>query len=151
MKRCPNGYHRVGNKCVKNKSLVNEKKSKKTSSTVGTVRQATQEDRQRMRETYERQKEDNLSSKDPYKEFNEIGRAIEWLWSNRPEMEYPVFWNLPGFVAETAEEFIDKQMKVARDIVDGKYKDEDLYTPTERERVQSLGFKPVWTPGGIQA
>ncbi len=51
---------------------------------------------------------------------------------------------------EATEGFIDMNIEVMNDIRHERYKDENLYTDVERDRVETLGFRPIWSPGGFQ-
>ena len=71
-------------------------------------------------------------------------------WNNRPGKPGILDKTNLGLLLEAVEVVIDVQIEVLNDIRHGVYQDEDMYTPTERERVETIGFKPVWTPGGFQ-
>jgi|TARA_R110002096_G_C14614032_1_gene723651 hypothetical protein len=45
---------------------------------------------------------------------------------------------------------IDLTLEALNHIRQGGAKDKNLYTPIERQDVQTIGFKPVWSPGGFQ-
>lgn len=79
-----------------------------------------------------------------------IGNLIYEGWQNRPKIpgeakEWQAFPQLKFIEAS-----IDIQMDVLKDISEGRYQDVEMYTPTERDRAESLGFKPIWSPGGFQ-
>lgn len=132
MKRCPNGYRRVGDKCVKVKPVKAQTGSVKT-------------------KPLEFRKEINLQkASDPYAQLNRIGNWIYDSWRSRPNI--PPFIKESGYawVYEGAEKAIDIQFELGKQIARGKYRNTELYTPTERDRVESIGFKPVWSTGGFQ-
>lgn len=74
-------------------------------------------------------------------------------WNNRPDI--PTWVGLgkgsPAAIAiELGEGFVDTNIEVMNNIRHEKYKNENLYTDVERDRVETLGFRPIWSPGGFQ-
>ena len=135
MKRCPDGHRRVGNKCVPI--------SKVTRSGKGSM--GPRKDPWRFQTVDELQK-----ASDPYADFRKLGSLIYKGWMNRPKLpgeakEWQTFPQLKFLEAAA-----DIQINVLKDISEGKYRDVDMYSPTERERTETLGFKPIWSPGGFQ-
>ena len=51
---------------------------------------------------------------------------------------------------EIGEEFVDLQFKAALAINQGRARGKDQYGRVERERVESLGTKFIYSPGGFQ-
>lgn len=66
-------------------------------------------------------------------------------WINRP---YKFHGNVALWMYG-AEMAIDIQLEVLNDIRHGKYKDTDMYNEVERDRVETIGFKPIYSPGGF--
>jgi len=86
-------------------------------------------------------------------ELNKYWDIIYSGWNNRPDI--PAWVGLgkgsPAAIAlEVSEGFIDLNIEVMNDIRHERYKHENLYTDVERDRVETVGFKPVWSPGGFQ-
>ena len=71
-------------------------------------------------------------------------------WQDRPDSPKWTPSPLKGAI-ESAEELITLQFEAGKLISEGRVKGADQYGAIERERVESLGFRPYWTPGGIQA
>jgi hypothetical protein len=141
MKRCPPGYVRRGDRCIRRVNTPNDKrkaaakKKKETSNSTEQIRTS------------------NLTNTDPYADFYKIGETIYKIWQGRPDL--PSWLALakgsPAAVGlETAEAFIDLQFEVAKDIQQGKVASKDQYGSVERERVESLGTKFIYSPGGFQ-
>jgi hypothetical protein len=55
-----------------------------------------------------------------------------------------------GLFYEALEEVVDLQFQAALAINQGKVAGKDQYSAIERERTESIGFKPIWSPGGFQ-
>ena len=85
-----------------------------------------------------------------YPELRRIGKFIYEAWENRPDAPNWATRSPMGILYELGEEAIDLQFKAALAINEGKVAGKDQYNSIERERVESLGFKPIWTPGGFQ-
>ncbi len=86
-------------------------------------------------------------------ELNKYWDIFYTGWNNRPDI--PAWLNfgkgsLPAVGLEATEGFIDMNIEVMNDIRHERYKDENLYTDVERDRVETLGFRPIWSPGGFQ-
>ena len=71
-------------------------------------------------------------------------------WNNRPDKPGLLDKTVLGLFLEATEAVIDVQIEVMNDIRHEKYKHENLYTDVERDRVDTIGFKPIWSPGGFQ-
>ena len=71
-------------------------------------------------------------------------------WNNRPDKPGLLDKTTLGLFLEATEAIVDVQIEVMNDIRHEKYKHENLYTDTERDRVGTIGFKPIWSPGGFQ-
>lgn len=71
-------------------------------------------------------------------------------WQSRPDKPGFLDKTLAGLVMEAVEFTVDVQIEVLNDIRHEKYKNENLYTDVERDRVESVGFRPIWSPGGFQ-
>jgi hypothetical protein len=133
MERCPNGFRRVGNECVRIGKASKPKQKKLLKKQPHSFAIA-----------------DALNPNDPYAQLNRMGNKIYDAWQGRPQIpawlaKTPVI----GWASEIAEGFVDFNIEVAKDMANGEYKDVDLYNNVERERVESLGFKPIFSPGGF--
>ena len=142
LERCPNGFRRVGDECVPigKASKPKQKSFKKRTSSKASVK---------TNKPSEFIIADSLQT-DPYAQLNRLGRLIESGWKAKPNIP-PWIAKLPviGYASEIAEKVIDVYFEVGRDIADGEYKDIDMYNNIERDRVDSLGFKPIFSPGGF--
>ena len=71
-------------------------------------------------------------------------------WKNRPEIKS--WWsNTPyGLLANAVDEVINLQIEAMDHIRHGGAENKNLYTDVEQDRVDTIGFKPVWSPGGFQ-
>jgi phosphohistidine swiveling domain-containing protein len=141
MQRCPPGYVRRGDRCIRradtpnNKRKAAAKKKKEASSNVEQIRTTS------------------LTNTDPYSEFYKIGNAIYNAWQSRPDIPAWLSYakGSPAAVGiEAAESFVDLQLEVAKDISQGKVAGKDQYGAIERERVESIGTDFTWSPGGFQ-
>lgn len=74
-------------------------------------------------------------------------------WNNRPDIPAWLSFgkgSIPAILLEAGEGLINVQIEVLNDIRHGEYEGKNLYTDVERDRVGTIGFKPVWSPGGFQ-
>ena len=85
-----------------------------------------------------------------YPMLRRIGKLIYETWENRPDAPNWATRNPMGILYELAEEAIDLQFKAALAINEGKVAGKDQYGSVERERVESLGTKFIYSPGGFQ-
>ena len=85
-----------------------------------------------------------------YPELRRIGKILYYGWENRPDAPIWVKRSPIGILYELAEEAVDLQFEAALAINQGKVAGKNQYGSVERERVESLGFKPIWSPGGFQ-
>lgn len=137
MQRCPPGYVRRGNRCVK---IIPPGKSKAKKEL-------------KVRTETDRTKNDSLSQTDPYTDFYKVGDLIYKLWNNRPDLPawLSVTKGSPLAVGiEATEAFIDLQFELAQDIHNGRVAGKDQYNAIERDRVESIGTDFTWSPGGFQ-
>ena len=137
---CPPGYIEVDGQCVPNgltKERFDRVQSPSISSKINISRAMP---------------EPNKES-DPYSDLKKFGSLIRDAWDNRPDSNYvSLFRGSPAkVVVEGAEELIDLQFQIADKISSGDLAGAEQYSQIERERVESLGFKPLWTPGGFKA
>jgi len=135
MKRCPVGYVRQGDKCVRKVDTPNDKrkaaaKKKQKSSAV----------------TYPTYSE-VLQASNPYAEFEKIGKFLIRAWENRPDAPTWAKKTPLGIFYEGLEELVDLQIQAALAIAQGKVAGKDQYGSVERERVESLGTKFIYSPG----
>lgn len=85
-----------------------------------------------------------------YPELRRIGRLIYKAWEERPDSPTWAKGNPTGVLVELAEEFVDLQFQSALAISQGRARGKDQYGRVERERVESIGTKFVYSPGGFQ-
>ena len=85
-----------------------------------------------------------------YPELRRIGKFIYEVWEGRPDTPVWLKGTPYALAYDLADEFVDLQFQAALAISQGKVAGKDQYNPIEKERVESLGFKPIWTPGGFQ-
>ena len=71
-------------------------------------------------------------------------------WQARPDKPDFLDRTLVALLLNVAEFGIDVQIETLNDIRHGVYTDENLYTDVERDRTETIGFKPIWSPGGFQ-
>lgn len=88
-----------------------------------------------------------------YPELRRVGKLIYEAWERRPDL--PAWLSItkgsPLAVGiEAAEAAIDLQFEAAKAINRGTVKGKDQYGAVERERVESLGTKFIYSPGGFQ-
>ena len=138
MKRCPPGYVRRGDRCIRRVSDKRKAVAKKKKETA---------------DSNEQIRASNLTNTDPYADFYKIGETIYKIWDRRPDLPswLALVKGSPAAVGvEAAEAFIDLQFEVAKDIQQGKVAGKDQYGAIERERVESIGTDFIWSPGGFQ-
>jgi hypothetical protein len=70
-------------------------------------------------------------------------------WKNKPEIKS--WWSKSpiGLILNAVEETINVQVEVLNDIRHGKYTGQNMYDSVERDRVETIGFKPIYSPGGF--
>jgi hypothetical protein len=142
MKRCPPGFVRIDGVCKPKETSPKSpgKKQEKipiASSILG------------QKETFPTHNE-ILQAANPYEEFERIGRLLVKAWENRPDS--PKFFDRTpmGLILEGFEEFVNLQFKAASLIAQGRAKGKNQYSTIERDRVETIGFKPIYSPGGFQ-
>jgi len=135
--KCPAGYVKRANQCVR---VIDTPNTKRKTSAKKEVEQ---------KKNQEQIKNDSLISSDPYAEFYRIGRIIQWAWDGRPDAPVWVKRNVPGLLSEAAEEVINLQFQAAALINQGVTANKDQYSTVERERTESIGFKPIYSPGAF--
>tara|TARA_R110000824_G_scaffold389479_1_gene585557 strand:+ start:737 stop:1009 length:273 start_codon:yes stop_codon:yes gene_type:complete len=85
-----------------------------------------------------------------YPELRRVGKLIYEAWEDRPDAPKWAKGNPVGLAVELAEEFVDLQFQVALAISQGQTTGKDQYGRVERDRVESLGTKFIYSPGGFQ-
>jgi hypothetical protein len=85
-----------------------------------------------------------------YPELRRIGKILYYAWENRPDAPIWVKRSPMGILYELGEEAVDLQFEAALAISQGKVAGKDQYGSVERERVESLGTKFIYSPGGFQ-
>ena len=88
-----------------------------------------------------------------YSKLERIGRLIYLAWEDRPDS--PKWMASPALIPfkaaiEIGEEIIDLQFEAALAITSGKVRGKDQYSLVSRDRVESLGTKFIYSPGGFQ-
>lgn len=136
---CPPGFIEVDGQCVPN-GITKERFERVQTPSISSKINISRDMPEPTKET------------DPFGELKKFGSLIRDAWDNRPDSPAWVkaFTPFKGAI-EAAEELITLQFRVAEKIAAGDVAGADQYGQIERERVESLGFKPIWTPGGIQA
>lgn len=71
-------------------------------------------------------------------------------WNSRPNKPGLLDKTMTGLLLEAVDYVLDVQIEVLNDIRHEKYKNENLYTDVERDRVETIGFRPIYSPGGFQ-
>ena len=88
-----------------------------------------------------------------YSKLKRVGRLAYNAWQERPDspkwMSTPVLIPYKVFI-ESAEEFIDIQFETGLAITQGVVAGKNQYGQVERDRVESLGTKFIYSPGGFQ-
>ena len=85
-----------------------------------------------------------------YSKLRRVGNLIYQAWEERPDAPNWAKRNPLGILYEVGEEAIDLQFELAKAISQGKVRGKDQYGLAERERVESLGTKFIYSPGGFQ-
>jgi len=135
---CPPGYIEVDGQCVPN-GLTAERFERVQTPSVSSKINISRDMPEPTKET------------DPYGELKKFGSLIRDAWDNRPDS--PKWFKSAAPVSgavEAAEELISLQFRAAEKIASGDLAEAEQYSQIERERVESLGFKPIWTPGGFE-
>jgi len=141
MKRCPPGFVRTNGKCVPKESVSKESKKKNLDQDLSA---------KTISKTEFPTHSEILQASNPYEEFERIGRLLVRAWENRPDSPKWIDRTPMGIMLEGFEEFIDLQFRAASLIAQGRTKGKDQYSSIERDRVESIGFKPIYSPGGFQ-
>ena len=90
-----------------------------------------------------------LQASNPYAEFERIGMLLIRAWENRPDAPTWAKKTPLGIFYEGLEELVDLQIQAAIAIAQGKVADKNQYGSVERERVESLGTKFIYSPGAF--
>ena len=138
MKRCPVGYVRQGDRCVRKVDTPNDK------------RKAAAKKKQKPSNVTAPTYSEVLQASNPYAEFERIGKFLIRAWENRPDAPTWAKKTPMGIFHEGLEEIVDLQIQAALAISQGKVAGKDQYAAVERERVESLGTKFIYSPGGFQ-
>tara|TARA_R110001592_G_scaffold100081_1_gene284406 strand:- start:220 stop:492 length:273 start_codon:yes stop_codon:yes gene_type:complete len=85
-----------------------------------------------------------------YPELRRIGKLIYHAWEDRPDAPKWAKGNPVGLAVELAEELVDLQFQAALAISQGRVRGKDQYGSVERDRVESIGTKFIYSPGGFQ-
>lgn len=85
-----------------------------------------------------------------YPTLRRVGKLLYYAWENRPETPIWIKGTPYALGYEIAEEAVDLQVQAALAISQGKVAGKDQYGSVERERVESLGTKFIYSPGGFQ-
>jgi len=135
---CPPGFIEVDDQCVPN-GLTSERFERVQSPSVSSKINISRDMPAPSKKT------------DPYSDLKKFGSLIRDAWDNRPDS--PKWFKSAAPVSgavEGAEELISLQFRAGEKIASGDLADTDQYSQIERERVESIRFKPIWTPGGFQ-
>ena len=90
---------------------------------------------------------DNMND---YYKLRRVGELIYEVWEGRPDAPNWATRSPLGILYELGEEVIDLQFEAAKTITQGGVAGKDQYGQAERERVESLGTKFIYSPGGYQ-
>jgi len=85
-----------------------------------------------------------------YPTLRRIGKLLYKGWENRPDAPTWATRTPMGIFYEMLEEAVDLQFEAALAINQGKVAGKDQYGSVERDRVESLGTKFIYSPGGFQ-
>tara|TARA_R110001592_G_scaffold327508_1_gene608708 strand:- start:411 stop:683 length:273 start_codon:yes stop_codon:yes gene_type:complete len=85
-----------------------------------------------------------------YPELRRVGKLIFKAWEERPDAPTWAKGTPTGILVELGEEFVDLQFQAALAISQGQTRGKDQYGRVERDRVESLGTKFIYSPGGYQ-
>jgi len=85
-----------------------------------------------------------------YPTLRRIGKLLYKAWDDRPDAPTWAKRTPMGLFYEGLEEVVDLQFQAALAINQGKVAGKDQYGSVERERVESLGTKFIYSPGGFQ-
>ena len=85
-----------------------------------------------------------------YPELRRVGKLIYEAWQNRPDAPTWAKGTPMGIALELAEEAVNFQFQAALAISQGKVRGKDQYGRVERDRVESIGTKFIYSPGGFQ-
>ena len=135
---CPPGYIEINKKCVP----------------IGIDRQRSEQSKNPNTRTIALSEYFPKPSDQKYDKLNRVGEIIADAWYNRPDSPKWIKNVINASPIQTgievAEELVTLQFKAAEKIASGDLAGAEQYSQIERERVESLGFKPIWTPGGFQ-
>ena len=85
-----------------------------------------------------------------YPTLRRVGKFIYEVWEGRPDTPVWLKGTPYALAYDAADTFIDLQIKAAKAISEGKVAGKNQYNDIERDRVETIGFKPVYSPGGFQ-
>lgn len=85
-----------------------------------------------------------------YPTLRRVGKFLYEVWEGRPDTPVWLKGTPYALAYDAADTFIDVQVKAMKAINDGKVAGKNQYNDVERDRVETIGYKPIWTPGGFQ-
>ena len=85
-----------------------------------------------------------------YPELRRVGKFIYKAWQERPDAPTWAKGTPLGIGLELGEQLVDLQFETALAISQGKVRGKDQYGRVERDRVESIGTKFIYSPGGFQ-
>jgi len=85
-----------------------------------------------------------------YPTLRRIGKFLYEVWEGRPDTPVWLKGTPYALAYDAADTFVDAQVQALKAINDGKVAGKNQYSSIERDRVETIGFKPVYSPGGFQ-
>ncbi len=85
-----------------------------------------------------------------YSTLRRVGKFLYEVWEGRPDTPVWLKGTPYALAYDVADTFVDIQVQALKAIDDGKVAGKDQYSLVERDRVETVGFKPIWSPGGFQ-
>ncbi len=85
-----------------------------------------------------------------YPTLRRIGKFLYEVWEGRPDTPVWLKGTPYAIAYDAADTIVDLQVQAAKAISEGKVAGKNQYNDVERDRVETIGFKPVYSPGGFQ-
>ncbi len=85
-----------------------------------------------------------------YPKLRRIGKFLYETWEGRPDTPVWLKGTPYALAYDMADTFVDIQVQALKAIDDGKVAGKNQYNDIERDRVETVGFKPIYSPGGFQ-
>lgn len=85
-----------------------------------------------------------------YPVLRRVGKFIYEVWEGRPDTPVWLKGTPMAIAYDAADTLVDLQFQAAKQISEGKVAGKNQYNDIERDRVETIGFKPIYSPGGFQ-